>query len=745
MQHSHHILKVALPLPLRRCFDYLPPKETTSDQLLPGIRVEVPFGNRQLIGILVGISNSSNLCINKLKLAHKIIDQKPVITEEIMTLARWCANYYHHPLGEVMTVALPASLRNGDQVPDPKLEYYYVLTSSDAINCADNLKRAPKQKEIIDLISQHPDGMSEHSIKALGLKGSALNSLMDKGLITIKKIHLKASHAHIGSILAEAPLELNKEQQVAVLAVIASLHQFKTFLLDGVTGSGKTEVYMQIIESVLQNNRSALLLVPEIGLTPQTVSRFKNRFNFPVLVLHSKRSANERLHDWLSAKNGDACIIIGTRSAIFTPTKRLGVIIIDEEHDLSYKQQDGLRYSARDSAIIRARQANIPILLASATPSLDSLYNVKQSKYQLLSLSKRAGNAILPKFVVLDIRNSKLQDGIAPQAIKAIKKTLAAKEQILIFINRRGFAPALICHSCGWTGKCDDCNKPYTLHLNPPLFRCHHCDAQKTIPTSCPQCRSTQIKPIGVGTERAEKGLEQLFPQAKVYRIDRDSTRKKTALKQILNSINKGEPSILVGTQMLAKGHHFPLVTLVVILEVDSGFLSSDFRATEKTGQMIAQVAGRSGRADKLGTVLIQTHQPDNLQLTTLIKQGYGCFARQLLEERKEAELPPWHNSVIIRAESIKEKNPYTFLTQVRDYILNVLNENHIINKLEVYGPLAPTMSKKAGRHRAQLILQSESRVFLQHLLTTISVPLESMESGRKVRWSIDVDPQDSM
>lgn len=745
MQHSHHILQVALPLPLRRCFDYLPPKEIPSDLLLPGIRVEVPFGNRQLIGILIGISSSTDLCINKLKSVSRIIDSKPVITEEIMALANWCANYYQHPLGEVMAAALPSSLKNGDKMPDPKSEYYYRLTSDDARNNTDNLKRAPKQKEIIDLIKQHPDGISEHSIKALGLKGSALNSLMDKGLITIQKVNIKAHHTHTGSILAEAPLELNQEQQIAVSAVTKSINQFKTFLLEGVTGSGKTEVYMQIIESVLQDNRSALLLVPEIGLTPQTVSRFKNRFNFPVLVLHSQRSANERLHDWLSAKNGNACIIIGTRSAVFTPTKHLGVIIIDEEHDLSYKQQDGLRYSARDSAIIRAQQANIPILLASATPSLDSLYNVQHSKYQLLSLSQRAGNASPPKFMVLDIRNSKLQDGIAPQAIEAIKKTLAAKEQVLIFINRRGFAPALMCHSCGWTGKCKECNKPYTLHLNPPLFRCHHCDAQKTIPKSCPQCLSTQIKPIGVGTERAEKGLEQLFPQAKVYRIDRDSTRKKTALKQMLNNINKGEPSILVGTQMLAKGHHFPLVTLVVILEVDSGFLSSDFRATEKTGQMVAQVAGRSGRAEKLGTVLIQTHQPDNLQLTTLINQGYGYFARQLLEERKAAELPPWYNSTIIRAESIKEKNPYIFLNQVRDYILKILDDNQIINKLEVYGPLAPTMSKKAGRYRAQLILQSESRVFLQHLLTSISLKLESMESGRKVRWSIDVDPQDSM
>lgn len=745
MTYSHHFLKVALPVPLRRCFDYLPPVATQTEKLQPGVRIEVPFGKRRLIGVLIEISDSSSLSVNRLKPALRVIDHAPVISREIMALAHWCANYYQHPLGEVMATVLPAALRNGSQL-DPKSELYYLLSEDwPAPNCA-SLKRAPRQAELVELIRKHPEGISEHSLKALGLKGPALNSLMDKGWVIARKVEAKP-HRHAGNILAELPLELNQEQQLAVAAVVASLGTFKAFLLEGITGSGKTEVYLHIIEAVLKKKLCALVLVPEIGLTPQTVARFRHRFNLPVSVLHSGLSAGERLHDWQAAMKGDARIIIGTRSAVFTPIKDLGIIIIDEEHDLSYKQQDGLRYSARDTSIVRAHSANIPVLLASATPSLESLYNAEQSKYQLLQLQKRAGKASPPAFALLDIRNRPLIDGLAQQTIDTIRNTLVAEEQVLVFVNRRGFAPALICHACGWIASCERCNKPFTLHLNPSIFHCHHCDTRRPLPNHCPRCHSTQIRPIGVGTERAEEGLVKQFPDTPVYRIDRDSTRSKAAMQTVLTQIGQGKPAILVGTQMLSKGHHFPQVTLVVILEADSGFFSADFRAPERTGQMITQVSGRAGRVEKPGKVLIQTHQPGHPQLTTLINQGYGFFARQLLEEREEAKLPPWQNAVIIRAESVQEKNPYDFLHQVRDCIAQILDKNSGRGSLEIdlIGPFSPAMSKKAGRHRAQLVLQSTSRAYLRRLLEPLCEQLETLESARKVRWSIDVDPQDSM
>ena len=745
MTYSHQFLKVALPVPLRRCFDYLPPAGTKSEQLQPGVRVEVPFGNRRLIGVLVEATNSSNLSVNKLKSALKIIDSTPVFTKEIMALAHWCASYYQHPLGEVMATVLPAALRSGSQV-DPKSELFYRLSQEGLLADSESLRRAPRQSELVELIRRHPEGVSQHSLKVLGLKGSALNSLIDKGLVVSRRVEAKL-RPHEGSALAELPLTLNQGQHLTVSEVIASLGKFSTFLLEGITGSGKTEVYLHIIEAVLKRGLSALILVPEIGLTPQTVARFKHRFNFPVSVLHSGRSAGERLHDWRSAMKGDARIIIGTRSAIFTPIKDLGIIIVDEEHDLSYKQQDGLRYSARDTSIMRASRANIPVLLASATPSLESLHNVERSKYQLLQLSERAGNASPPFIALLDIRNHLLQDGLAPQSIDAIRKTLAAGEQVLVFINRRGFAPALTCHACGWIAACDRCNKPFTLHLNPPVIHCHHCDSRRPQPTQCPRCHFSGMKPVGTGTERAEEGLTRLFPDTRVHRIDRDSTRSKTALRDLLAKIRQGAPEILVGTQMLSKGHHFPLVTLVVILEVDSGFFSADFRAVERTGQMIIQVAGRAGRAEKPGKVLIQTHQPDHPQLITLVNQGYAYFARQLLEERREAELPPWQSAVIIRAESVHERDPYVFLHQVRDLIAEIVD---IIGgqgglKIDVMGPFSPAMSKRAGRYRAQLVLQSSSRAHLRCVLEPLCQQLEVITCARKVRWSIDVDPQDSM
>lgn len=532
-----------------------------------------------------------------------------------------------------------------------------------------------------------------------------------------------------------APLELNSAQQQAVNAILENPKQFQVFLLNGVTGSGKTEVYLHAITHFLQQGKQVLVLVPEIGLTPQTIERFRERFAVPVAGLHSGLTNKERLYAWLTARSGEAKIIIGTRSAIFTPFKDLGCIIIDEEHDLSFKQQEGFRYHARDLAIMRAHFQKIPIVLGSATPSLEVLHKVNQGRYQQLLLSERAGVAILPTFQIVDVRNTYLEEGLSPTLLKAMKEHLDRGEQVMLFLNRRGFAPVYMCHQCGWTAICKRCDARLTVHFSPERLHCHHCDSRYPLFTKCGDCKANGVQVIGLGTERLEQALQKHFPQSAIARIDRDNTQRKGEMQRLLDGIQKGDFQILIGTQMLAKGHHFPNVTLVAIVDTDAGFFSTDFRAIEKMGQLILQVAGRAGRVEKPGTVIIQTHHPEHPLLLQLLREEYLHFAKTLLAEREQALLPPFAYMALFRAEAHQLAHATEFLAQIKS-VSHALSQN-----LQILGPIPAPLARRSGRYRVQLLLQAKQRPVLQQHLSRLLPEVTKLPNKSKVRFSLDIDP----
>ncbi len=532
----------------------------------------------------------------------------------------------------------------------------------------------------------------------------------------------------------ETSLVLNEAQENAIQKIN---HQdgFGTFLLEGVTGSGKTEVYLQVIEKIIKEGKQALVLVPEIGLTPQTVSRFQRRFNLPIAIMHSRLNEKERMDAWLNAKNGQAKVIIGTRSAILTPFKNLGIIIVDEEHDMSFKQQAGLRYSAREVSIMRAKFENVPIILGTATPSLETLYNASRQRFHHLHLLERAGTAVHPSFKIIDLRNQQLHAGLSTTLLTAIQQHLNANQQVMVFLNRRGYAPTLICHACGWLADCPHCDAHLTLHSGEQKLLCHHCGTTRPIYKHCLSCKQSELLAVGLGTERLEEVLQEKFKNNSIIRLDRDSTRTKNSIHEILSEIQSGQGQIIIGTQMLAKGHHFPNVTLVAIIDADSGLFSSDFRASERLGQLITQVSGRAGREEKPGEVYIQTHHPENTMLQTLITEGYSSFAIKLLEERKLANLPPYSHLAILRAEAKSAYMPNQFLQEARKVPAH--------RSLEILGPIPAMMQKKAGQYRANLLIQTQHRTHLQRWLPTLLNYISQLPSSRKVRWSLDIDPQE--
>lgn len=728
-------LQLAIPSPLRRLFDYRPPQGCPPESLRPGVRVKVPFGRREVTGILIRVTEHTDVPQDKLKPAIAVLDETPPMPESILKLARWAGNYYQHPLGDALSQALPVLLRKGDPCEYAHQHLWRATAEADISQLG---KTAARQRELLLLLLEHPNGISEDAIRAEGGQTTLLKKLTGKALAE-SFIH-KPNHGHNNNQpLHEAPLTLNEEQQQAVNAITAT-EGFKTCLLQGVTGSGKTEVYLQAIEHYIRQGKQALILVPEIGLTPQTVARFKARFNLPVVVLHSNLTDRQRLDAWLQAREGVARIIIGTRSAIFTPLKTPGVIFIDEEHDTSFKQQDGFRYNARDLAVMRGNFEQIPVVLGTATPAIETLYNAQQGRYQWLKLNQRAGNALPPKFELLDIRQLPLQDGLSAPLIQQIQSHLKQGTQVLIFLNRRGFAPTLMCHDCGWLADCNRCDAHMTLHRKPFHLHCHHCDTQRPVPATCKSCGSTELKPMGAGTERTEEALQKLFPGFPVIRVDRDTTQRKNAMQQIMDRVHQGLPCILIGTQMLAKGHHFPKVTLVAILNADSGLFSADFRGMERTAQLILQVAGRAGRADHPGKVVMQTHHADHPTITSLVTEGYQAFAQQELSQRIAAHLPPSIHCAMFRAEASQPGMAERFLRKLRD-----LFETDILQPQGVQwlGPLPSPMEKRAGLFRAQLVLQSRDRKALHQQLHSIIREVESDPQARKVRWSVDVDPVD--
>jgi primosomal protein N' (replication factor Y) len=663
------VLRVAVPAPLFQSFEYLAPAGTETARLRPGMRLRVPFGRGTRIGVLLEAGSAARISRTKLKRALEWLDDEPLLPPGLLELCRWAADYYHHPLGEVLATVLPTRLREG---------------------------------------------------------GAAKPARGRKAEITVP-----------GN---GAALALNAEQAAALARIHASAGRFRTLLLEGVTGSGKTEVYLQAISEVVARGRQALVLVPEIGLTPQFVARFRARLGAQLALAHSGLADGERLNTWLAARAGDAAVVIGTRSAVFTPMPKLGLVVIDEEHDASYKQQEGFRYSARDLAIRRAQQADVPVLLGSATPSLESLHNALTGRYELLHLSRRAAAAEQPPMHLLDVRGQYLKEGLSNALIAHIRRHLAAGGQALLFLNRRGFAPTLLCHSCGWVADCKRCDAHMTLHRAQNRLRCHHCGAERAPETACPACRSQDLLAVGQGTERVEQALQELFPDVGLARIDRDTTRRKGALDRLLDEVHSGQARILIGTQMLAKGHDFPDVTLVGVLNADGGLFSADFRAPERMAQLITQVAGRAGRANRPGEVYIQTHQPQHPLLNQLIRSGYRGFAEAALAERREAAYPPYGHMAVLRAEAVQPAAAMKFLDEAAGLVRDVLPEN-----IELWGPVPAPMERRAGRTRAQLLLQCRARQPLHALLRDWVTQLNALPSARRARWSLDVDPQDLM
>jgi primosomal protein N' (replication factor Y) len=728
------ILRIAVPSPLHRSFDYLaPPDYPTSSPLQPGIRVRVPFGRGFRIGVLLEMAEDSPLATEALRPALEILDTQPILPPDLLALATWAQRYYHHPPGDVFAALLPALLRQGRAPRQSGQPGWRITAAGSAVLAADGPRGAPRQRALLELLAAQPLGMEAMQLRrrAPGERRNLL-VLQRKGWIeTLAEPPEPDRHGG-------AAVPLNPSQRAAIMNVTEALDSFQVFLLDGVTGSGKTEVYLRIVQAVLASGRQALVLVPEIGLTPQLLMRFRERLSARLAVLHSALSDGERLAAWRLAQDGAAAVVIGTRSAVFAPLCHPGVIIIDEEHDTSFKQQEGFRYHARDLAIVRARQAAIPIVLGSATPALESLYNVQLGRYRPLRLPLRVGAAREPSIELLDVRRQAMEEGLSAPLLARLRTHLEQQDgQVLLFLNRRGFAPTLICHECGWLSQCRRCDARLTVHLRRRRLICHHCGTEQPIDRACPVCGSVDLRALGQGTERLEQVLKRAFPALGIARIDRDSTRRKGSLQQLFSEIRQGRRRVLIGTQMLAKGHHFPNVTLVAIVDGDQGLFGADFRAGERMAQLIVQVAGRAGRADKAGAVVIQTHHPQHPLLRVLITEGYAAFAAAALSERRQAQLPPYTWQAVLRAEAVLREAPSTFLNEA------LALADGMVAGVQLFGPVPAPMERRAGRYRAQLLAQADQRRNLHRFLDQWVCRLGTLPTARKVRWSLDVDPQD--
>ena len=714
------LVSIAIPCPLRRHFDYLWPAALGCAPQ-PGLRVKLPFGRRQVVGIVIGKSQGSDISHDKLRAVDAVLDDSPSLSPELLALGHWAARYYHHPIGDCLHQMLPVALRRNTPPTDAKPQHWQLAGSA---KLEDIPARATKQRALFTAFVEQPV-LSRDEIRERGFSDAVFRAFREQGLLVGAVNQLPAE--------AEQPPTLNDEQRTALASIDDQLGQFSRFLLDGITGSGKTEVYLQAIAATLARGQQCLVLVPEIGLTPQTLRRFERRFPGRVLAMHSGMSDGDRLRHWQAARRGDCDIILGTRSAIFAELPRLGLVIVDEEHDSSYKQQDGWRYNARDIAVKRAADHQCPVILGSATPSLDSLHNADQGRYQLLRLTQRAGNAQQAPIRLLDIRQQPLHEGLSDALLHACEQTLAAGNQVLLFLNRRGFAPTLQCHCCGWIADCAACDARMTVHYRRRQLRCHHCEAVRAMPDSCPDCGNSQWIYDGPGTERLELFLSKRFSQA-VRRFDRDTTANRGDMANLGEEVNAGEPCILVGTQMLAKGHHFPAVTLVGIIDMDAGLFSSDYRAIENSAQLLLQVAGRAGRADRPGEVLLQTHCPAHPVLQSLSQQGYRTFAATQLAERRLLELPPFSFSAVIRCDAPQLHDAEQFLQQLREALSPPEPGWQLI------GPLPAPMTRRAGRYRASLILQAQQRGQLHRQLQHACTVAEGL-GQRSLRWSVDVDP----
>ncbi|MES1945056.1 primosomal protein N' [Salinisphaera sp. PC39] len=718
-------IRVAVPAPLHGGFDYLPPAAGPAP--VPGARVRVPFGRRRLVGVVTATSTEPAVAGGRLRRIEAVLDSEPVLPPGLRELCTWAARYYHHPLGEVYAATLPVLLRQGRPAERRPPRLWRLTETGRALDGAD-LARAPRQQEIWRVLADAPAGLTT----------AALRERCPAPADTLRRM---AAHGWIESVAAApaapaagAPTPALGPEQAAAVGAVGS--DFAVHLLHGVTGSGKTEVYLALVERALAAGRQALILVPEIGLTPQLIERFSNRLATPIAVLHSGLGDAERLDAWLAAREGSAGVVLGTRSAVFTPLARPGLIVVDEEHDPSYKQQDGLRYSARDLAVRRAQIEDVPAVLGSATPALETLHNARRGRYRHLRLTRRATGADIPAVRLLDVRSRKLSEGLSEPLLQRIAHHLEGGGQALLFLNRRGYAPALICHDCGWIAHCRRCDAALTLHRGGRRLDCHHCGAQRSPPAVCEHCGGKELIAVGEGTERVAAALRARFPDVRLARFDRDAVAAKGRLEDLLAEVRSGAARLLVGTQMLAKGHDFPDLSLVGVVNADHGLFSADFRAFERMAQLVTQVAGRAGRGDRAGEVVLQTRHPDHPLLRRLLESGYDAFAEAMLAEREAVGLPPFGHLALLQAEAPGAEAPARFLDAAADLAGDAAG-------VELWGPAPAPMERRAGRYRFHLLLRAGRRGDLHRFLDAWLPRLAELPGARRVRWAIDVDPQD--
>ena len=726
------VFRVALDMPLRRVFDYLAPEAPSPGAVpVPGVRVRVPFGRQRLVGMVIEAADSSDLPADRLKPILEVLDPQPILDPPALGLLRWAAEYYHHPIGEVVAAAMPKALRLGASSSSKEERWSLTAAGHDAHEQGEP-KRAPKQRKLLEFLASNDAATADALTEHLPNWRDAAKQLVARGWLGSMEVEPAAPDVPT-SARSEGPA-LSDAQRNAVEAVGESLKRYGTFVLHGVTGSGKTEVYLRLVERALTAGRRALVLVPEIGLTPQLVSRFAQRFAVTMAVLHSALTDHERLLAWREAFSGRAKIVLGTRSAVFAPVPDLGIIIVDEEHDASFKQHEGgFRYSARDLAVVRAQRADVPIVLGSATPALETLNNVNTNRYVRLTLPRRADQAAPPQMAFIDLRAHATHAGISTPAVQAIERHIKEDGQVLVFLNRRGYSPTLLCTACGWVAPCTECDARLTVHMSAGRLRCHHCGADGPLPTRCPVC-GFAVKPVGQGTERIEETMAALFPNVPLVRLDRDVVRKRGDMEEAMRRMASGEARILVGTQMVTKGHDFPNVTLVVVLNADQGLFSTDFRAPERLAQTIVQVAGRAGRGTRPGEVLVQTEFPEHPLLLSLQSEGYDGFARAALEERAQASWPPFSRLAAVRDSATTAHAALEFLTEARKIA-------KLPRNVKLLGPVPAAMAKRAGRHHAQLLVESPERGALHRFIDAWLPEVEQLQSARRVRWALDVDP----
>jgi primosomal protein N' (replication factor Y) len=722
--------RVALNVPIPGLFDYLLPTCIGPEDI--GRRVVVPFGRKKMVGVLLDLTSQTDIAATRLKTILEIDREVLALSDDILQLCRFCATYYHHPIGPIIQLALPTALRRV-KIIKPNNATYYRLAEQGKRTLSNSLSpRAHLQKSLFEHLRDQ-GWVNKSALQGLGSSSSNINTLLkgweESGWLE-KQERLALSTPDASPAIIP---QLNAEQMEAA----SKLAQpgFHTNLLYGITGSGKTEVYLRLIEIVLARGQQVLVLAPEINLTPQLTSRFVSRFpGIPISRLHSGLAEGERFAHWLAASQGESRIVLGTRLAVFTPMPELGLIIVDEEHDASFSQQDGLRYSARDLAVYRTQLRNVPAVLGSATPSLETWHNVRQKRYGLYRLSQRAiFGARLPKIELIDTRVQKPVDGLAPKTRQAIQSTLAEGGQALVFINRRGYAPALVCPACSWAAPCHRCSARLVLHLRAGRLKCHHCGHEENVPASCPSCGSTELKPSGHGTQRLEAALAESFPETRILRVDRDATRRKGSWEAMQQQIHAGEANLLVGTQLLAKGHDFPGLNLVAVVNADAALFAQDFRASERLFAQLLQVSGRAGRAGDSGRVLIQTGFPEHPLYQHLLKHDFEGYAEILLREREQTGFPPYSFQAVLRAEATQLSLAMKFLGQARGLA-------GTIKDVDIYEPVEAVMAKKAGMERAVLLIQSSNRSALQKMLGLWAPQLYALKPG-PVRWHLDVDP----